>query len=84
MVATPVLVHGEGAWTWPVLRWAQRRGYDARIGLEDTLVDEHGRRAGDNAALVRAALEVPRLGPTHWPVPSPLGAPRWGQQPQDS
>jgi len=83
MPSGPVLVHGEGTWAWPVLRWAQRRGYDLRIGLEDTLVDEHGRRASDNAALVRAARTMPRHGPADWPVPSPTGERRWWE-PQDS
>ncbi len=54
----PVLVHGEGRWTWPVLRWAQRHRYATRIGLEDTLVDEDGLRAGSNAALVTSALSI--------------------------
>jgi uncharacterized protein (DUF849 family) len=52
----PLLVHGEDQWAWPVLRWAQRKGYDTRIGLEDTLFDEAGLRAHSNAALVREAL----------------------------
>jgi uncharacterized protein (DUF849 family) len=52
----PVLVHGEGRWAWPVLRWAQQQGFDARIGLEDTLFDEAGLRARSNAALVREAV----------------------------
>jgi uncharacterized protein (DUF849 family) len=51
----PVLVHGEEHWTWPVLRWAQRQGFDTRVGLEDTLLDERGRRVETNAELVRAA-----------------------------
>jgi uncharacterized protein (DUF849 family) len=51
-----VLVHGEEHWAWPVLRWAQGHGYDTRIGLEDTLVDERGRRVDRNADLVRAAV----------------------------
>jgi uncharacterized protein (DUF849 family) len=55
----PVLVHGEEHWTWPVLRWAQRQGYDTRIGLEDTLHDEQGRRVETNAELVRVALAEP-------------------------
>lgn len=59
----PVLVHGEGRWTWPVLRWAQLHGYDTRIGLEDTLVDEHGLRVFHNASLVAAALDRPRQSP---------------------
>lgn len=58
-VPPPVLVHGEDRWAWPVLRWAQRRGYDTRIGLEDSLVDEAGRRVESSAELVRAALAVP-------------------------
>lgn len=55
----PVLVHGEDRWTWPVLRWAQRNGYATRVGLEDTLHDERGRRVDTNAELVRAALAAP-------------------------
>lgn len=55
-VPVPVLVHGEERWTWPVLRWARRRGHDTRIGLEDTLLDERGLRTSDNAVLVRQAL----------------------------
>ncbi len=54
----PVLVHGEGRWTWPVLRWAQKHRYDTRIGLEDTLVDEAGLRVRTNGELVSAALAV--------------------------
>lgn len=50
----PVLVHGEEHWTWPVLRWAQRQGFGTRVGLEDTLYDERGRRVETNAELVRA------------------------------
>jgi uncharacterized protein (DUF849 family) len=54
----PVLLHGEGAAAWPVLREAGRRGLDARIGLEDTLVLPDGRPAPDNAALVTAARHL--------------------------
>lgn len=54
-----VLVHGEDAWAWPVLRWGQSHGYDTRIGLEDTLYDEKGRRVSTNAELVAAALMPP-------------------------
>jgi len=42
-----------------VLRWAQRRDHSTRIGLEDTLHDELGRRVETNAELVRAALAPP-------------------------
>ncbi|MFG3581539.1 3-keto-5-aminohexanoate cleavage protein [Micromonospora chersina] len=51
----PVLLHGEGPATWPVLAEAVRRGLDTRIGLEDTLVLPDGAAAPDNPALVSAA-----------------------------
>ncbi|MEU1605114.1 3-keto-5-aminohexanoate cleavage protein [Micromonospora matsumotoense] len=51
----PVLLHGEGAATWPVLAEAVRRGLDTRIGLEDTLHLPDGSPAPDNAALVTCA-----------------------------
>jgi len=54
---TPRLLHGEGAVAWPMLRYALERGYDARVGFEDTLVLLDGRLARDNAQLVEAALE---------------------------
>lgn len=60
---TRVLVHGEGPWAWPVLRWAQTHGHDIRIGLEDTLVDEHGLRVFHNAGLVAAARRPPPARP---------------------
>jgi uncharacterized protein (DUF849 family) len=56
----PLLVHGEDELAWPVLRWAQARGFDTRIGLEDTLLGEDGHPARDSAALVARAL---RQGP---------------------
>lgn len=71
MLPSPVLVHGEGAWTWSVLRWAQASGYDTRIGLEDTLVLPTGREAFDNAELVAEALRPSGTMPTQWPVPDP-------------
>ncbi|MFF3979931.1 3-keto-5-aminohexanoate cleavage protein [Streptomyces sp. NPDC001828] len=52
----PVLLHGQEACTWPVLRLARSLGLDTRIGLEDVLVLPDGERAASNAQLVRAAL----------------------------
>ena len=51
----PRLLHGTGATAWPLLREAVRRGYDARIGLEDTLQLPEGTAARDNLELIRAA-----------------------------
>ncbi|MFE6854460.1 3-keto-5-aminohexanoate cleavage protein, partial [Streptomyces sp. NPDC057674] len=52
----PVLLHGEDAGAWPVLRLARRLGLAARIGLEDTVLLPDGTRARSNAELVAAAL----------------------------
>ncbi|MDO0916133.1 3-keto-5-aminohexanoate cleavage protein [Streptomyces sp. DT2A-34] len=52
----PVLLHGEDAGAWPVLRLAGRLGLAGRIGLEDTLVLPDGERAGSNGQLVAAGL----------------------------
>jgi uncharacterized protein (DUF849 family) len=52
----PRLLHGAGPTAWPLLDVARRRGYDARIGLEDTLELPDGRLARDNAQMVAVAL----------------------------
>lgn len=54
----PVLLHGEERAAWPVLQLAVERGYQVRIGLEDTLEMPDGTRAFDNAALVRVVREM--------------------------
>src|SRR5262249_50835437 len=51
----PRLLHGMEATTWPLLDEALRRGYDTRIGLEDTLTLPDGSLARDNAQLVAEA-----------------------------
>jgi uncharacterized protein (DUF849 family) len=72
MSPAPVLVHGEQAWAWPVLRWAQASGYDVRIGLEDTRYLPDGSTAPDNSELVRVATQSEPGVPSQWPVPDPL------------
>jgi len=54
----PLVVHGHERTTWPVLRWAVAHGHGIRIGLEDTLELEGGKRAKDNAELVAAAKRL--------------------------
>ena len=59
-VQTPRLLHGTGATTWSMIELALRRGYDTRIGFEDTLVLPGGRQAHDNAELIKTAWEHAR------------------------
>jgi uncharacterized protein (DUF849 family) len=54
------LWHGDGAQTWAVVAAGLARGYEVRIGLEDTLVLPDGSRAGGNAELVAAVSELAR------------------------
>lgn len=56
-LAVPRLLHGTNATSWPLVAEAGKRGYQSRIGLEDTLLLPDGRIAPDNAALV-AAVQV--------------------------
>ena len=58
----PVLLHGAGSASWPVLREALRLGLDTRIGLEDTLLLPDGSLAPGNAALVAAAVALSHGG----------------------
>ena len=55
--------HGDGLASWAVCARALSRGHGIRTGLEDTTVLPDGRRAVDNAALVRAAVEMMQKHP---------------------
>lgn len=54
----PQLHHGEGIATWAVLRAALQRGYDVRVGLEDTTHLEDGSEPRDNGELVSAVATL--------------------------
>lgn len=62
-VRTPRLLHGVDATAWPLVDAACDRGYDTRIGFEDTLALPGGELAAGNGELVRAALArmIPRV-----------------------
>jgi uncharacterized protein (DUF849 family) len=55
---SPRLQHGDGEATWVLLIDAARKGFDTRIGLEDTLFGPSGERTRGNEALVLAAREL--------------------------
>jgi uncharacterized protein (DUF849 family) len=57
-LTAPRLEHGDGRVTWVLLKDAVRRGFDTRVGLEDTLSGPDGERTTGNEALVRAAREL--------------------------
>lgn len=54
----PRVLHGTAETVWPLLRLARTRGYDGRIGFEDTLLLDDGSAASSNAELLRAALSL--------------------------
>jgi uncharacterized protein (DUF849 family) len=54
-VRLPRLLHGIDHTAWPLITVAATRGYDTRIGFEDTLTLPDGSVATSNAALVAAA-----------------------------
>jgi uncharacterized protein (DUF849 family) len=58
----PRLLHGLDRTAWPILEEAARRGYDVRIGLEDTLDRPDGRRTTGNEELVTVAAARARPG----------------------
>ncbi|MBV9886449.1 MAG: 3-keto-5-aminohexanoate cleavage protein [Acidobacteria bacterium] len=57
---TPRVLHGLNELAWPLIDEAARRGYDTRVGLEDTLTMPDGRPAPGNGALVAEAAH--RMG----------------------
>jgi uncharacterized protein (DUF849 family) len=57
-IRLPRLQHGVDAAAWPLLEDAIARGYDVRIGLEDTLAMPDGTPAKSNADLVAAAARL--------------------------
>jgi len=57
-VEAPRLLHGFEATAWEFIGLAAQRGYDTRVGLEDTLFLPDCTRAQDNAELVAAARRI--------------------------
>ena len=53
--SAPRLLHGSEMTTWPLLIEAVRRGYQCRVGFEDTLRLPTGELAARNAQLVSVA-----------------------------
>jgi uncharacterized protein (DUF849 family) len=60
-VEQPRLLHGLGRCAWDLVALAAERGYDTRIGFEDTLRLPDGTPAKSNADLVTAAWRIVRF-----------------------
>lgn len=54
----PRLLHGFNSVAWDVLREAKRRGYDSRIGMEDTIYLENGEMVNSNLDLIKYANKI--------------------------
>lgn len=52
------LLHGFNSTVWPLLMEVKKRGYDARIGFEDTLCLPNQQKAKNNAELIDAAKKL--------------------------
>jgi len=52
------LLHGFNSVAWDILREAKRRGYDSRIGMEDTIKLENGEMVKSNLELINYAQKI--------------------------
>jgi len=52
------LLHGYNATSWPLFFEAEKRGYDTRMGLEDTVYDKNGNKIKDNAELIKTLENI--------------------------
>jgi uncharacterized protein (DUF849 family) len=52
------LLHGFNSTSWELLKEAQNRGYDGRMGLEDTIYLENGKKVTSNLELIQAAASM--------------------------
>lgn len=57
-VKVPRLLHGFNSVSWDILREAKRRGYDSRIGMEDTIYLENGEPVKSNLELINNAQKI--------------------------
>jgi len=57
-IQLPILLHGVDKTCWNLLKLALVKGYQTRIGLEDVLTLPNGKKAKDNAELLKEALLI--------------------------
>lgn len=52
------LLHGFNSASWDILREAKKRGYDGRMGMEDTIYLESGIKVSSNVELINYAEKI--------------------------
>ncbi len=57
-VKIPRLLHGFNSVSWDILREAKRRGYDSRVGMEDTIYLENGEMVKSNLEIIQHATKI--------------------------
>jgi uncharacterized protein (DUF849 family) len=57
-IKIPRLLHGFNAVSWEILKEAKKRGYDSRIGMEDTIYTEDGVMVKSNLELIQFAHKI--------------------------
>ncbi len=67
-IKVPRLLHGFNSVSWEILREAKRRGYDSRIGMEDTIYLENGEMVKSNLELINYAQKILSLDVTPVPI----------------
>ncbi|MCF8260460.1 MAG: 3-keto-5-aminohexanoate cleavage protein [Melioribacteraceae bacterium] len=54
----PRLLHGFNTVVWDIIEEAKHKGYDTRIGMEDTLYLQNGETAGSNLQIINKAKQI--------------------------
>jgi uncharacterized protein (DUF849 family) len=57
-IKIPRLLHGFNSVSWDILREAKKRGYDSRIGMEDTIYLENGKKVKSNLEIINDANKI--------------------------
>ena len=57
-VKIPRLLHGFNSVSWEILREAKKRGYDGRVGMEDTIYLENGEMVKSNLEIIQYANKM--------------------------
>ena len=60
-IEIPRLLHGFNKTAWEILKVAKLKGYDSRIGMEDTIYLENGKKAESNLEIINYAREILKL-----------------------